>query len=285
MEAVDDVAMETIRQALLETTLEIGEMGDVNGICANAPSFVELSQGNDTVREVVLYLHRDYHRRYKTLRVLGKGFCNLEALQVLTIQQVYTGFIEEDDEEDVAISLYWQALTGSLGRLRHKIELRLERCDWGEADFTHYAMAIQGLSTIRAFHSCGHTRFESADTLMSALASLPSLENVTLGSFGGYYEEECPPHCAFRELTNLLKAPSLRSIEFTSTNFTSDGSKALLAAFEEESFVTTLRLTDCDLEDSLYSLRIQTIRSLVQALQRNCSAEKLVCKNALPCWE
>jgi hypothetical protein len=76
---------------------------------------------------------------------------------------------------------------------------------------------------------------------MSALASLPSLENVTLGSFGGY-EDGFHPHCAFRALTNLLKSPSLRSIEFSTSNFRSDGSKALLAAFEEGSVVTTLRL-------------------------------------------
>jgi hypothetical protein len=74
-EEVDAEAMEVIRRALLRTTLEIGgiEDDDVNEICGNAPSFVILSQGNDTVQEIMLYLYGDYHRDYKMLRVLGEG--------------------------------------------------------------------------------------------------------------------------------------------------------------------------------------------------------------------
>jgi Ran GTPase-activating protein (RanGAP) involved in mRNA processing and transport len=124
------------------------------------------------------------------------------------------------------------------------------------------------LSTIRAFRSDGAIPWESADTLMSTLASLPSLEDVTLGFFGGW------AYCALRELTNLVKSPSLRSIEFSETYFTSDGSKALLAAFEGGSF-TTLRLTRCDLGDSLSSDLVETIRMLVQALKRNMSVKTL----------
>jgi hypothetical protein len=89
-EAVDDVAMlEAIRQALLERILEIGKVRDVNGIFANARSFVKLSRGNDTVQNLVLDLHIDYHRDYKTLRKLIKGFGNLEALRLLTIRSLH----------------------------------------------------------------------------------------------------------------------------------------------------------------------------------------------------
>jgi hypothetical protein len=77
---VDSVAMEAIRQALLDTTYEIEKRGDVvNGIFANAHSFVKLSQGNDTVQNLVLYRYEDSHRDSKTLLVLGEGFVHLEA--------------------------------------------------------------------------------------------------------------------------------------------------------------------------------------------------------------
>jgi hypothetical protein len=70
-EAFDAVAMEAIRQALLGKILKIGDMEDANEIWINARSFVKLSQGNDTIQEVVLYQYGDCYRDYKTLRVLG----------------------------------------------------------------------------------------------------------------------------------------------------------------------------------------------------------------------
>jgi hypothetical protein len=271
--AVHAVEMETIRQALLETNLEIGEIGDVNKIYGNARSFVKLSQGNDTVQEVVLYQYDDYHRDYKTLRVLGKGFGNLEALQVLTIRKVYyedrNGTNDDDDKPDVAAgaSSYWQALTGALDRLGHNIELRLDGDGCKEI-----AAAIQGLSTIRAFHSGHDITWQTAYTLISALVSLPSLENVTLGSFFG---EELGLSQNLTNLTNLLKSPSLRSIEFITSHITELVSYALSAAFKEGSCVTDLRFTNCyHREDSDYAL-IETIRTLVHALQRDVSVKTL----------
>ena len=188
-EKVDAVAIEAIRQALLETTLKIGKRGDddASKICGNAPSFMRLSQGNDTVKEVVLYLHGDYHHDYKILRVLGKSFGNLRALRVVTIYSHRFVCRNEGDDDladyRVAESLYWQAFTGALGRVRHPIEFRLEGnyCDCIE----DFAVAIQGVSTIQSFHFGENTVLrESADILMSALASLPSLESVTLGGGG-----------------------------------------------------------------------------------------------------
>ena len=185
-EKVDAVAMEATRQALLITTLEIG-FGVGVGMFANDDSFAELSQGNDTVKEVVLYLHGDYHHDYKILRVLGKSFGNLRALRVVTIYSHRFVCRNEGDDDladyRVAESLYWQAFTGALGRVRHPIEFRLEGnyCDCIE----DFAVAIQGVSTIQSFHFGENTVLrESADILMSALASLPSLESVTLGGGG-----------------------------------------------------------------------------------------------------
>jgi hypothetical protein len=60
------------------------------------------------------------------LRVLGKGFGNLGALRVLTVCSVHDG-VDHDEGEDayveylVAKSLYWQAFTGALSRVRHHI--------------------------------------------------------------------------------------------------------------------------------------------------------------------
>jgi hypothetical protein len=93
--------VERNREALLETTLEIGKMGKyANGLFDNARSFVKLSQGNASVQEVALYLYKDYRFGYEGLRVLEKAIDNLEALQRLTIRCLQ--FDEYDDQ--VAIS-------------------------------------------------------------------------------------------------------------------------------------------------------------------------------------
>jgi hypothetical protein len=184
-EAVDSMAMEAIRQALLKTTLEIRYIeGDSNGIFENARSFVKLSQGNNSVQDIVLYVYQDYHQDYNALRVLGKGFGNLEALQVLTIRFRSDSNPGYEYEGNASRPLYWQAFTGAMGRLRHNIELRVDGEDWDDKLFDDFVLAIQGVSTIRTFHSGARAVCHLADTFMSALASLPSLENVTLAEIG-----------------------------------------------------------------------------------------------------
>jgi hypothetical protein len=174
---VENVAMEEIRQALLETTLEIGAIEDVK-----LHSFVKLSQGNDTVQEVLLHLYEDRRRGYKMLELLGKGLGNLGALRVLTISffPIYVPCDEAVYEDAESVSLYWKALTSVLGGVRHNIELRLEGEYYEEINYTNFAVAIQGVSTIRFFHSGDLIPWESANILMSALVTLPSLENVIL---------------------------------------------------------------------------------------------------------
>jgi hypothetical protein len=271
--------MEAIRLALLEETLEIS----LNEIFAE--HFVKLSEGNDTVEEVVLNLNEDLHRDYKTLGVLEEGFGNLGALRVLTIcflsyeaPYEYTpprdqgGKFLDQASLRTGISLYWQAVTGILHRVPNYIELRLDG-DYSEVvNYTNLALAIQGVSTIRTFHSGDAFPWESANTIMSALASLPSLENVTL-AFDCDYRRIAAGK--FRGLTKLLKLTSLRSIEFSKVPFTSSVSRALLAAFEEGSFVTDLRFTHCYFGARISGDQTGTINALVQALQRNASVKTL----------
>jgi hypothetical protein len=238
----------------------------------NARYFAKLSQENDTVQEVALCQDNNFHRDYKALRVFGEGLGNLGALQVLTLSfrksEPYRYETSDDlaEREVVDDSLYWQAFAGALGRVQHHIELRLDCC--GRTSFTNLAQTIQGVSTIHTFHSGYTIPCDLAKALMSTLASLPSLENVTLGFLG---EEALDVE--FPELTNLLKSPSLRFIEFSEMHFVSGLSRALQTAFEEGSFVTDLRFTDCytwisrDDETAIHY-------ALVQILQRNNSSLK-----------
>jgi hypothetical protein len=273
--------MEAIRQALLETILEI----NVNGIFAK--HFVKLSQGNDTVEEVVLNLNEDLHRDYKTLGLLEEGFGNLRALQVLTIrflsyEEPYTPPRDQGSNcldqasmrgmRETGISLYWKAVTGILHRVPNYIDLRLDG-DYSEVvNYTNLAVAIQGVPTIRTFHSGDAFPWESANTIMSALASLPSLDDVILAFDCDYCRILA---CKFRGLKKLLKSPSLRSIELSKVPFTSAVSRALLAAFEEGSFVTDLRFTHCYFGARVSGDQTGTINALVQALQRNTSVKTL----------
>jgi hypothetical protein len=124
---------------------------------------------------------------------------------------------------------------------------------------------------------------------MSVLVSLPSLENVILETFAS---AKPPPGGELRGLMNLLKSPSLRSIEFYKFSFTSDVSQALLVAFQEGSFVANLRFTECYLgkdvdyyDDDDYDEddddgnedddQAGTVRALVRGLQRNSFVKTL----------
>jgi hypothetical protein len=225
--------------------LKIGEIGDMdmedaNGIWVNARSFVKLSQGNDTVQEVVLYQYEDYDRDYKIMRVLGEGFGKLESLRVLTIHYFDDDRRHNDGARTAANSLYWQAFAGALGCVRRRIELRINGQIGEDQDFI-------GL-------------------VMSALASLPSLPSLTLGYFNF--------SAIGSELKNLLKSPSLRSIEFFESKIDSNIGYALRDAFDEGSFITTLHFTGCYWYDEDHDTA-GTIRALVQALQRPSSVKTL----------
>jgi hypothetical protein len=87
-------------------------------------------------------------------------------------------------------------------------------------------MAIQGVSTIRLFHS-SDAFWESANTLMSALA--PSLENVTL-AFDVISRRLVAGR--FRELKKLLKYRAIHGN--LSAISQADVSHALLAAFGKD---------------------------------------------------
>jgi hypothetical protein len=192
-EEVDAVAVDVeairIRQAIRGTTFRIIMSGDVKKKTANARSFAELSQGNDTVQEIMLFLDTDYARDYELLRVLGESFGNLRALRVVTVNSRGHTLFDEGDydltEPEVGDELlYWQAFAGALGRVRYHIELHLNGNWCSHVNFTNFAVAIQGVLTIRSFRSGEHALpWRDANTLMSALATLPSLENVTLGNF------------------------------------------------------------------------------------------------------
>lgn len=107
---------------------------------------------------------------------------------------------------------------------------------------------------------------------MSALASLPSLESVVLRYLN--YEKAGE----YRGLTNLLKMPSLKVIEFTGIHFTSGRGRALLAAFEEGSFVAQLRFIGCSLGlGGDGNDQTGTILALFAS-----SAKSLVCEISLP---
>jgi hypothetical protein len=174
--------VEEIRQALFETKLEICVTGDDdvngrgNGRGANSRYLVRLSQRNDTVQEVILFLQKDYHHGYAVLECLG----NLRALRVLTIFR-YKDSDEYCEPDEI---VFWDTFAVALGRVQHHIELRLDGDSWAFFErFSDFTKALQGVSTIQTFHSGHVVPLFRADILMSALASLPSLETVILGTF------------------------------------------------------------------------------------------------------
>jgi hypothetical protein len=193
-------------------------------------SFVALSQGNDTIKRVRLHLHDIDPGNYELWDKVGQGVGNLKSLSVLGIYF--------DSRAD------WEILARILPHIQSKIELQF---DGGsivrtEDNMRAFARAIQGHPAIVAI-TAGFF-FNDAATLWAALATLPNLESAVL-DHQQLFSEEVPTFRSPESVTEFLRAPSLRSVEFGCTCFTSSLCQATAMALRQGSSITSLILCSC----------------------------------------
>jgi hypothetical protein len=112
-----------------------------------------------------------------------------------------------------------------------------------------FARAIQGHSAITRLNCYRNFSHETLDTLSSALATLPSLEGVCIYYCQSLNRDDVP---TFRDkvptfqrpesITDLLRAPSLRSVEISGLCFPRRICEATAIALRQGSSITSLRL-------------------------------------------
>jgi hypothetical protein len=183
---------------------------------------------------------------------VGQAIGNLRALQTVRIftptYQDKPGYVHvegDEDEEDEDGLPDWEILAHILSHVRQKIEVSItDVLAWGTRESRLFAQAIHGHPTITRFdESRGGFPNECLDTLYSALATLPALESIHLSK-----QQDDESTMAHPEsLTELLRVPSLRSVNFKRFSFRPALCQATANALMEGTSITTLEFTMCSI--------------------------------------
>jgi hypothetical protein len=207
---------------------------DYARVFAEVDSFVALSHGNDTISRVTLSPYdRADPGNYEFWDKVGQGVGNLKSLHTLRIY-----LIDSLGEPD------WEIVARILPHIQNKIELRVHNgYIEGIEDMRAFARAIQGHPAITNFNAV--VCFEDTATLCSALTTLPNLEYVLLTQQRLGRGERVPTYQSPESITEFLRAPSLRGLEFRSFCFTGSLCQATAIALRQGSSITSLVLALC----------------------------------------
>jgi hypothetical protein len=178
-------------------------------IFADIDSFVNLTRGNDCIKMVFIapYTVVD-DGDDELLDKLGQGVGNLTALE-----NIFCSL------EPPSAATSREVLARLLRHVRHNIKLHINLCR-GEAfaeEVEAFASAIRGHRTITGIHIAGSDVFSVRffGTVVAALSTLPALGSITLCQHSDGDDELDPEH-----LTELLRAPQLRSVTISNFDFT-----------------------------------------------------------------
>jgi hypothetical protein len=143
----------------------------------------------------------------------------------------------------------WEILAGILLHvsIESKIQLRIIGGPIeGAEEMLAFARAIQEHPAITEFDtSRGGFSFENTATLCSALTTLPNLECAVVRQQRLGREEGVPTFKSPESITEFLRAPSLRVVEFRNFCFTSSLCLATAMALRQGSSITSLVLDEC----------------------------------------
>jgi hypothetical protein len=227
---------ETLSRALCGYNLNLVISNDSDRIFNQVDTFVALSEGNEAIRCVTLSPYDIDSGNYELWDKVGQGVGNLHSLGVLRIY--LSNSLGEPD---------WEVLARILPHIQSKIELRIMGgVIEGIEEMPAFARAIHGNPAITQFVTItAGFSFESVATVCSALTTLPNLksavlEHQKLGSGEGI------PTCLFPEnMTEFLRAPSLRVMKFRRFCLTRSLCQAIALALKQGSSITSLNLHQC----------------------------------------
>jgi hypothetical protein len=157
-----EYTLENIRNFWLRKgVLCLNKSDDVLGIFKDVDSFVELSQGNTTVKKVYIDPYDEDAGNYELWEKLGLGVGNFKSLKTLYI---CLNNEEGDDNEHDVSNPDWEILARILRHIRHAISLDFYSGNIrGTEEMRTFATAIQGHPAITRFVTIGdgfheHTR-------------------------------------------------------------------------------------------------------------------------------
>jgi hypothetical protein len=232
-----------LRGALCTDHLLLDTSYDYAGIFAEINSFVAQSQGNSTITCVHLSPYDDSvdsSGNYELWDKVGQGVGKLKSLSTLVIHlHNRLGGPKVD----------WEILARILSHIsiESKIQLRIIGAGpmEGAEEMLAFARAIQDHPAITRFDtSRGGFSFENTATLCSTLTTLPNLECAVVRQQRKGREEVSASQSP-ESMTEFLRAPSLRIVEFRNFCFTSSLCVAVAMALSQGSSITSLVLDEC----------------------------------------
>jgi hypothetical protein len=230
--------------------------------------FVSQSRGNMSVENVVLYPYSVNGRDEDLWEKVGQAVGNLQSLEILRIStrnydsgnydsgnydsdnydsDNYDSDNYDSEVEDSEVEPIWEILASILKYVRRRIELSFfDEVSWDAEESRLMARAIQGHPSICSFQGNSGVSYESMDTLLSVLATLPSLESITLSNRALEVRPENVSTLANADsLTKLLRVPTLRSVDLEDFSFTPALFQATANALMGGTAITKLVFTAC----------------------------------------
>ena len=207
-------------------------------ILSHIDCFVRLSRANKSVENVRIYPYDLEQYSDEVLDRVGQAVGNLQALEELKISNHNS---HNNHEESGFPIPDWERLPRILSHMRQNVKVTVYNGEsdtdlWSVGEVHGIARAIRGHPTITSFVCEDTLPQEASDILYSALATLPALESIRISS-----PPEGETTLANREsLTDLLRAPSLRSVCFSEFYFTSALCQAAANALVEGTAITNL---------------------------------------------
>jgi hypothetical protein len=251
---------ECAREQLGQRSLHLN-VATIPWILNHIDCFVSQSRGNESVEEVSLYPYSFDGQDEDRWDKVGQAVGNLQALRSLRINRKYLG-----DDDEVGPIPDWEILARILKYVRRRITLIINNFSWDVEESRLFARAIHGHPSICRFEGGGRFSYESMDTLYSAFATLPALESMELSNRGLLARLGDVSTLANTEsLTELLRVPTLRSVNFYCFSFTPALFHATSNALMEGTAITNLVFTAC-----MFSVGEWAI-SLATGLSRNTS--------------
>jgi hypothetical protein len=229
-------AITAMRDALTRTSLRVSQYDD-DGIFSDMDSFVKLSQGNTFITEVTFFPY-DTDGDDTLWEKVGEGLANFESLKRFIVYQV-----EGEDMYEQTPRIDFGILGLVLPYLRQNLHfgIRSPSALLLQQEVQALTRAIRRHPTIKEFNTGHNFPVGTFHIILSALATLPSLEGIRLGtnaSDGSHFEHP-------EALKKLLLSPSLRKVYFAAFTFCGAVCRALEEALQGESNIACLIFDNC----------------------------------------
>jgi hypothetical protein len=200
-------------------------LDSISWISDHIDCFVSQSRGNQSVDEVCLFPHAFNGHDDAFWEKVGQAVGNLQGLETIFISTER----ENDDGADALIP-NWGRLADLLSHVRQKVKVKLDSNPWTMGEVQALTRALShARPSITSFNTCYALSYKSLDALYPALATLPALESVWFVATEARKANESALANP-ESLTKLLRAPSLRTVRFSSFHFTTALSSAIANA-------------------------------------------------------